>query len=587
MRTSTRRKIDMALVVAGVLVAGLVALVGAVLGHGEQVAAMWVGAELADDGSAQITEVIDYDFGSSFDKHGIFRVVPDLSPEAAISVSSDDAPDDLEITTETAGTRLRVGDPNTTVSGNHRYRIDYPLAGVAKGDQLDWDAVGTDWEVGIAEAEIHVVAPFELVDPQCFEGFGGSDEPCDVRQVEPGHLVATVDGLESGEGLSLEAGIGSDLAAAPALPEPPTQRPDHPGTGLIPPAGTAAAVALPAGIVVLVAVRRAGRERVGTGGAAEAAWAGSGNPTAPPSPGSEVRLDHDQLAEMATIEFAPPGELTPPQGGIVLAEGVRPNHKVAWLIDAAIEGSVELVTEADQGGATQLLRKAPGSPETAPILDAAFGGRDELTLGRYDPSFAAAWTQLDSQLDSWQSNSGLWDARADRRRLATRLLGVVGIVVGGACVLAGGAAAGRWGPEWLPVAAIGGLIFGAAVAATVAAWELHVRTVAGSAAWLRVESFRRFLAESEAYHAEEAAKRGVLREYTAWAVALDEIDRWSRAVNASTAIPAAAGLHYVHTAPLLYGATAAAATAPRSSGGGGGGGGSVGGGAGGGGGGSW
>ena len=68
-----------------------------------------------------------------------------------------------------------------------------------------------------------------------------------------------------------------------------------------------------------------------------------------------------------------------------------------------------------------------------------------------------------------------------------------------------------------------------------------MRTPAGSGLWLRVESFRRFLAESEAYHAEEAAKRGVLREYTAWAVALGEIDRWSRAVSASTVIPETAG----------------------------------------------
>ena len=67
------------------------------------------------------------------------------------------------------------------------------------------------------------------------------------------------------------------------------------------------------------------------------------------------------------------------------------------------------------------------------------------------------------------------------------------------------------------------------------AWELRVRTLAGSGLWLRTESFRRFLAGSEAHHAEEAAKRGYLREYTAWAVAVGELDRWSRAVAASSA----------------------------------------------------
>ena len=119
-----------------------------------------------------------------------------------------------------------------------------------------------------------------------------------------------------------------------------------------------------------------------------------------------------------------------------------------------------------------------------------------------------------------------------------------------------------------------------------------MRTPQGSGLWLRVESFRRFLSESEAYHAEEAAKRGVLREYTAWAVAVGEIGRWSRAVAASSVIPETAGIHYAYMAPYLLTSTTSAATAPSSSGSGGGfsggfGGGSIGGGAGGGGGGSW
>src|SRR4029453_9709289 len=155
-----------------------------------------------------------------------------------------------------------------------------------------------------------------------------------------------------------------------------------------------------------------------------------------------------------------------------------------------------------------------------------------------------------------------------------------------------GALANRFGSPYLPLAAVGGALFGAGLAAVLGAWELPVRTPAGSGLFLRVESFRPFLAESEAYHGEEAAKRGVLREYTAWAVALDEIDRWSRAVAASSIIPETAGLGYVHMAPLLLASTLSTSTAPRSSGGGGFGGGGfggggIGGGAGGGGGGSW
>ena len=92
-------------------------------------------------------------------------------------------------------------------------------------------------------------------------------------------------------------------------------------------------------------------------------------------------------------------------------------------------------------------------------------------------------------------------------------------------------------------------------------------------------------AVAEAFHAEEAAKRGMLREYTAWAVAVGEVDRWSRACSAASIAPSTAGLGYALMAPHIGSAASHASTAPSSSGGGGGGG--VGGGGGGGGGGSW
>ena len=83
MQTTSRRRLDTALIAGGSLVIGAVALVGAVVGDTERVERLWTSAELADDGSAQITEVIDYNFGALSEKHGIFRDVPDLSPEAA------------------------------------------------------------------------------------------------------------------------------------------------------------------------------------------------------------------------------------------------------------------------------------------------------------------------------------------------------------------------------------------------------------------------------------------------------------------------------------------------------------------------
>ena len=62
---------------------------------------------------------------------------------------------------------------------------------------------------------------------------------------------------------------------------------------------------------------------------------------------------------------------------------------------------------------------------------------------------------------------------------------------------------------------------------------LPSRSATGSALTLRSESFRRFLAASEGRHVEWAWKNNVVREYSAWAVALGAADAWKRAVESS------------------------------------------------------
>jgi len=562
----------------GVLATGGVAALGAAVGKPERVARMWVGATLSEEAAA-VTEVIDYDFGVQ-SRHGIYRTIPGLDVDAPVAVSSPTAPDGIhqrrrDLSGNEPGVRLQIGDPDRTVTGTHRYRIDYEHTGLHDGGRLAWDAVGTAWEVGIGEVEVHVVAPWSFEDLQCSRGRSGDRGGCELTQPEPGHLVAALDDLPSGHGVTIYAQRGDDLAAAPALPVPPEDAPEDPGTGVGPPALAAGAAALGAAAVTSRLVRRAGRERVGTGGVADAAWSEGDGST------SEVLLDHAELAAMATTEFAPPEGLTPAMGGVILTESVRPEHKVAWLIEMAIDGAIVLDESGDD---VRLVRSGEGRPDSKELLDRMFGGRREVELGEYDPTFAAAWKDLGTVLASWKAQSGLWDPAGNRRMVAARALGALAAVIGVIATGFAAAMAARHGAGWLPLVVPAAAVTAAGVAALVRSWELKVRTPRGSGLWLRVESFRRFLAGSEAHHAEEAAKRGVLREYTAWAVALGEIDRWQRAVDASTVTDTAA-LGYVHVAPALMASTARAATAPSSSGGGGGG--SVGGGGGGGGGGSW
>jgi hypothetical protein len=583
---ASRRRRDRLLLLLAVLVVGGVAAVGALSGDAERIGAYWTSAELDAGGRAEIVEVIDYDFGSwPRQRHGILRDIPGVDRDAGFVVSSPTAPDRVRITSGFGEVNLRIGDPSVTINNRHRYRIEYPLGTLVQGDIVSWNGVGTGWVVPIDEVEIHLVAPYELDNPICDRGRQSAVGGCEAVEVAPGHLMVTTGGLSDLEGVTVTAERGATVAEPPIVPAAPTGPADDPGFGWLLPALLAAAAAVVGIVLTWPLIRRLGREQVWPGGAVAAAY----GPAA--DAGEPLLLDHRQLAELATIEFEPPDDLGPARGGVIYDEHVRPQHKIAWLVERANRGEVVL----DVGGGDSKLTRGDQWPEpdTAATLTAMFGGRSSVRLGTYDSKFAAAWAGLERRLEAWRLESGLWDPAGRKRRTTARVLGLVfgaiGLVVAGG----GGALANRGAVVGLVVAAVGGIVAGIGLTATTTSWELPVRTPEGSALWLQLESFRRFIAASEAKHAEAAASMGLLLHYTAWAVALDEVDHWEQAVNAAAAGGALGAmsqsdLMIAGRAGRLSGEARSTSVAPSSSGGGGGfGGGGAGGGGGGGGGGSW
>ena len=105
-------------------------------------------------------------------------------------------------------------------SGLYDFRY-WPWATLDRGPNY-LVSIGADWDVRIGEIEIHLVTPFELDDPSCFTGGFGSSGTCDIRQIEPGHVTVSLDGLGTNEGVSVEGRVGQSLATTPTAPSPPT-----------------------------------------------------------------------------------------------------------------------------------------------------------------------------------------------------------------------------------------------------------------------------------------------------------------------------------------------------------------------------
>jgi hypothetical protein len=572
------------LVVLGAITAGVQAFA-----NKERVTSMWVGAVIQADGSARITEVIDYDFGHSGSTHGIYRDVPDADFYENVRATMDghkvpyesgigDSYRD-ETGRASYAERLKVGDPAHTVGGIHRYLIQYTLPDVVKGRKLAWDAVGTGWKVDRADVEIHVVDAYGFTGVRCEHGSWDDGKPCTATQSRPGHLVVRFDRLSGHEGVTLYATAQKAKAASkPVLPAAPTGK--AVGTTLPHPMRTAGlflAGALAAAALTVCLLRFLGRDRLAEDG-------GRG----------ERSVAVERLRRTVTPSATPPDELTPAQGGVLLTETVEDRHRVAWLLTAAADGHLSIGGDDKRPSLRRLNREGkPRDREVEDILGTMFGGRGILVLGMRDAPFRSGWNSLSTRLSNWRRDSDLWDFDAACRAETARKAGVISALVGFALMITGGVLTGRRiGAGW-PFVVAAAIVSGVGPALAACGWELDRRTPRGTALWLRTEAFRRYLADPTTCPGElPTGQRADL--YAAWAVALGVESAWEEAVGASASAPArrATSLSFDRTDLLLAAMVMSSSSPPSSSGGGGssGGGssfGGVGGGAGGGGGGSW
>ena len=585
-------------VVAAVAVLGvaLLAATGVIGGghHPERFESKVVTVVPAGSDGVRIREVVDDDFGTN-DRHGYERIVlNDFGDPIDIEASSPDANADIGVTPLGTSDRIRLGDPGTTFTGQHRYVLAFTLpdAQLSTG-QLALDIIGDPSNPEPLETlrfEV-VVAGLTLADPTCSAGKPGTSGGCTLTQ-DGDVYRAVISPLKAGEGITV-GGTITGRRTVPDLVDPPLpeRRPDH---------RLALALAtLPLGLVAVVAVylysRRAGRNEVFAGGAADAAFGSLAQPANDTAPAPAVRLVPDsRMDELATIEFVPPKGVEPWQGAVLLNERIDRSTVSAWISGLVAHDALTLTKDdgdlvIGRGAKTDQL-----AADTRTLVDRLLDHKDELTLGTYNPSFGKAWNDILTLEKDTIAESGWWKrvtpgTSSGGSASAWMVLVIVGMIFFGL----GSALIALLGVFRNTVAAV---VFAVVVPAVIAHFVYKVllpaRSATGSALALRTESFRRFLAASEGKHVDWAWKQGLLREYSAWAVALGAADAWNRALAASNVPPQEMNLYSPMLAYSMANSFDSTRSAPSSSGGSGGfssgfSGGSVGGGGGGGSSGNW
>ena len=165
----------------------------------EQITGYNTDVTIEPSGTIEVQETIAYDFGV-VPHHGIFRTVPvrtsqsgksgydRVYPLHVVSVTaSPGTPAQYTVETDGDDQRIKIGDPDRTITGPHTYVITYRVRGAMNGfpdhDELVWNAVGVDWDVPIQNVTAVVHAPGAIQRVGCTSGAFGSTFPCSSASV--------------------------------------------------------------------------------------------------------------------------------------------------------------------------------------------------------------------------------------------------------------------------------------------------------------------------------------------------------------------------------------------------------------------
>jgi uncharacterized membrane protein YgcG len=504
-------------------------------GQGERITAYDVDIRVEPSGSLLITEVIDYDFAAN-SRHGILREIPvrldyDSRYERTYSLDvvsvegSPGTPDQYE--RETAGNyaRLRIGDPDKTITGAHRYTITYRIDGALNGfethDELYWNAVGTEWPVPIDQATVRVTTPADITEVACFGGEGGSRLAC-AQAERAGRTASFSDRrLQPGDGVTVVVGFakGAVPPPAPILDE----------RWSITRAFSATPATVGASVLLLIAGVfgvsrlgwRTGRDRAYAGSPVDVAYATSGQE-------EPVRPSFGPFGGVETpVEFVPPDGLRPGQVGTLVDEAANTLDVTATIVDLAVRGYLridEIPKKGWFGKPDWTLTKLKDGEGLLRyerlLLDGLFEDGAEVKLSSLRTKFASRLKRVQDALYDEVVAAGWFAARPDKVRITWYVIGAVATVLAVAVLVVLMA---------LTHAALVGipLVIGA-VLLLASAKRMPRRTAKGTGVLRRVQGFRRFIDESEKERARFAEQQHLFSEYLPYAVVFGATEKWAR-----------------------------------------------------------
>jgi uncharacterized membrane protein YgcG len=422
--------------------------------------------------------------------------------------------------------RIKIGDPNQTVTGEHTYTLTYLVRGslnaFADHDELYWNAVGNQWDVPIDQATVQVSAPVDVTRAACFAGPLGSTAPCQHGGITSGVASFGQAGLGPNEGMTVVVAIpkGVVASAGPVLRE----RWSLPRAFAVTPVSAGAAGGLLAVLAVLGAmVLVTGRDRRHSRSDAHVAGG-----TAVQAEEAVPLSGHGEPA----MQSAPPADVRPGQAGTLLDGVANPRDVTGTIVDLAVRGYLRIEDAGEQTSrdwSLVRLDKTGGLLDYEQILlDGLFKGpttvKTSTLLSELGPEFTDYLKQAQDALYADVAERGWFTARPDKVRRRWVVIGCVLFVIGVAGVIAA-AATSHFGLIPVPVALAGLVLVGCA------RW-MPVRTAKGTDLTRRLLGFRRYITTAApgqvpATGQTPAGQHDVFEDYLPYAIVFGCTKQWA------------------------------------------------------------
>lgn len=158
----------------------------------------------------EVNENIKVWFNS--ESHGIFRSIPEQSSvENYLIKNVSTGDDESSQSSEDGNLTIKIGDPDTTITGEKDYNISYDLVHIkddaADGDYFYMNLIGTEWSTDIAKASVTITFPTDqLSDISLTSGkYNSSSNALGVSYTQDGNkLYLQCSDIGENEGITLK-----------------------------------------------------------------------------------------------------------------------------------------------------------------------------------------------------------------------------------------------------------------------------------------------------------------------------------------------------------------------------------------------